>query len=403
MASLKKICKRAGLLLAILLGFVSCAEDSIFPPIPLTLNPLVLANPIALVASPAQQRLYVANSNNRVNYFDSSFVVLDISNPINPVPLAVISIPNYSGQMILDEARGFVYIPNRQSSDASDSEDQILRINIDESSPDFLTVELIPSAANPFGAFMQNNLLYVAAVQAATLYDVTSFAGYSSVNLQVTSNLDEEVNAELTRQLAVAPSGQNLFVTNEDGLMLILNIDEFTAPIQPGITDLGTEAVDYVVMGTSSTTGIARGAEYLYVVDADPSSLKIMTDQGLEPVVGPPLQIASSSLQVASIPVGNDPGEVVVDELNGRAYVSNTGDDNISVIDLGLQQEIARVSISTTEETLFESGNIEDGDQPFAMALYELGGVNYLYVAHFQTNLISILNADTLEILNRIP
>lgn len=382
---------------------VGCGEDNIFPPIPLTTDPLVLANPISMVASATSNRLYLVNSNNRVLWFDASFVIFDITDPVNPLPLAVISIANFGGQIILDEARGFVYIPDRQSSGTTDENDQILRINIDESSPDFLAVDLISSNSNPFGAFFDGNNLYVAATDEALRYNVNTFTGYTSVDLNVTTNEDRDIDAEETREIAMSPSGNTIFVTNRSDNMLILNSAEFIGPTASGETELGSEPVDYIVVGTTSTRGITRDSQFLYVVNGSPPALLIMTDEGLDPIAGPAMEILSSALQVASIPVGNDPGEVIVDEPNARAYVTNTGDDNVSVIDLNLGQEIARISVSTTDETEIEADDEFAGDQPFGMALVNLGGVNYLYVAHFQTNLVSVINADTLQLLNQFP
>jgi len=107
--------KKTFLLAAALIFLGACAESTIFKPIPLTLSPVLLANPIALVASNTAQRLYVVNSNNQVLWLDASFIIMDISNPANPTAIAAISIPNFSGNIALDEARGFVYLPNRQS------------------------------------------------------------------------------------------------------------------------------------------------------------------------------------------------------------------------------------------------------------------------------------------------
>lgn len=391
------------ILLATVLLCTHCAGNSIFQNIPLTLDPLVLANPIAMVASASSNRLYVVNSNNRVLWFDASFIVMDITNPVVPVPLAVISIPNFGGQIILDEARGYVYIPNRQSGSAADEEDQILRININEASPQFLRVDFFTSTANPFGAFFDGQFLFVAAVSDALQYNVDSFAGFSSVDLTVTTNAGTEIDAELTREVALSPNGTNLFVTNNTDNMLIVNLSQFPPPILPGQTDLGTEPVDYILTGAPSTEGIASDSNFLYVVDISSATLRILSDAGLAPVSGPPVEIPLSSLEVGAVPVGFSPMEVIVDEPNARAYVSNTGSDDVSVIDLTLRQEIARISVNTTGETIQDTGNGNDGDQPFALALVNLGGTNYLYVAHFQTNLISVINADTLTLLSTFP
>jgi YVTN family beta-propeller protein len=390
-------------ILSVSLVLPHCAGNSIFQNIPLTLNPILLANPIAMIASASSNRLYIVNSNNRVLWFDASFIIMDISNPTNPVGLAAISIPNFSGNIILDEARGFVYIPDRQSGSASDEEDQILRININEASPQFLQVDFFASTANPFGAWFDGQFLFVAALADALQYNVDTFTGFTSVDLMVTTNTGQELDAENTRQLAIAPSGANLFVTNENGNLLILNLSQFPPPVATGNADLGTEPVDYILTGTQSTRGITTDSTFLYIVDGDPSALRIVTDSGLAPVVGTPIEIPLSSLEVAAVPVGFNPNEVVVDEPNQRAYVSNTGSDDVSVIDLNLRQEIVRINVNTTGETMEDTGNGNDGDQPFAMALVNIGGTNYLYVTHFQTNLISIINADTLQLLGNFP
>jgi YVTN family beta-propeller protein len=395
------IYKKIVIWVSLVLGVAGCSEASIFPNIPLTLDPVVLANPLAMAASASSNRLYVVNSNNRVNYFDASFIIMDITNPIFPVGIAAISIANYSGQIILDESRGYVYLPNRQSSSDIDDADQVLRININEASPGFLTVEEFPSGNSPFGAFWDGTFFFTAAVAQALQYNVDDFSGFTQVDLDVLTNEGRELEAEDTRELAIAPSDQTVWVTNRIDNMLILNRNEWIPPAGPGGVDLGQEAVDYIVTGTNSTRGITRDSTYVYVVDGAPPLLRILTDAGLAPVVGAPVEIAISTLQVGSIPVGVDPSEVIVDENNMRAYVSNTGEDTVSVIDLNLQQEIARVSVSTTDTTSQEGQ--DDGDQPFAMVLVEIGGTHYLYVAHFQTNLITVINADTLAVLNTFP
>jgi YVTN family beta-propeller protein len=393
------VTKKVLLVLLTLLTFSSCAGNSIFNPIPLTLNPLVLANPISLVASASNQRLYLVNSNNQVLWADSSFIILDISNPTSPQPVAVISIPNFSGQILLDETRGFVYIPNRQSSDKSDTVDQVLSININESSPDFLSVGIFDSGPNPFGGFFEApDDLFVAATQEALHYNVNDFSGFTMVNLAVKTAQGNNINVENTRELALSPSGSFLFVTNQGGDMLILDTAQFPAPTAPGQTDLGTEAVDYAVTGPASTQGITHDSQFIYVVDSSPSLLRVMTEAGLVPVSGPPQEISAGSLQVAAIPIGSAPDEVIVDEANHRAYVSNTDSDDISVIDTNLFIEITRISVANNLPS-----NVAVGDGPFGMALVNLGGVNYLYVANFNSNNVTVIDVDTLAVVAAFP
>ncbi|HEX5033063.1 MAG TPA: hypothetical protein VFW62_01165 [bacterium] len=392
--------KKLGILALLLFGTVSCADDtSIFKNIPLTLDPILLANPIAMVGSSGSKRLYVANSNNEVLWFDSSFYVLDISNPTAPTAVAVISIPNFSGNMLLDEARGFVYLPNRQSPDESTTVDHVLRININEASPAFLNVEIFESGEDPFGGFFDGvDSLYVCADGEALRYDVNNLTNFTSVDLAVTSSDGRVIEATDTRELSLSPSGNNLFVTNRTDNMLILNINQFPAPTAPGRTNLGSEAVDYIVNGTISTRGAARDSRFLYIVDGVPPELRVMSDVGLAPVNGAPQEITTGSLQVASIPVGSDPGEVVVDEVNRRAYVANTDDDTVSVIDTDLFVEITRVAVDNNIPP-----NFDPGDGPFPLALANIDGKNYLYVGNFFSNNITVVDADALAVLSSFP
>ncbi|MFO1463472.1 MAG: hypothetical protein U1F66_06815 [bacterium] len=382
------------------LGFLAgCAGSNIFQPIPLTLNPILLANPIAMVAGSASNRLYVVNSNNQVLWADSSFIILDITNPVTPTAIAAISIPNFSGNIVIDEPRGFVYLPNRQSDSNADLVDQVLRININEASPGFLQVDSFDSGADPFGAYFDGaDSLFVAADQEALRYNVNNLLGFSKVDLNVKTAQGRTITADQTRELALGPSGNFLFVTNRTDSMLILNVNEMTAPTTAGEVDLGTEPVDYIVDGTNSTRGVTRDSQFLYMVDGAPSVLRIMTDAGLAPVSGAPQEITTGSLQVASIPLGNNPGEVVLDSPNDRAYVSNTDDDTVSVIDLNLLTEVTRVAVDNDLPP-----NTDPGDQPFPLAVAQVGGTNYLYIGNFNSNNITVVNADTLQVVSAFP
>jgi len=392
--------KKFGILAMTLFGFASCGEDtSIFKNIPLTLDPILLANPIAMVGSSGSKRLYVANSNNEVLWFDSSFYILDITNPVAPTAIAVISIPNFSGNLLLDEVNGFAYLPNRQSSSEADSVDQVVRININEASPGFLSVELFESGEDPFGGFFDGiNSLYVCVDSEVLRYNVNDLSGFSAVDLAVTTSSGRLIEAQDTRELSLSPSGNNLFVTNRTDSMLILNVNQFPPPGAPGRTDLGTEPVDYIVNGTISTRGATRDSQFLYIVDGVPPELRVMTDAGLAPVDGPAQEITTGSLQVASIPVGSDPGEVIVDEANSRAYVANTDDDTVSVIDTKLFTEIGRVAVDANLPA-----NFDPGDGPFPLALANIDGKNYLYVGNFFSNNITVVDADALTVLSSFP
>src|SRR3989338_241367 len=114
-----------------------------------------LAAPIAIAVDTTRLRAYVVNSNNNAEFTGTTFSVLDITDPAAPVllnnPANPIPAPNYSAQIYLDTTNGFAYMPNRASDDAVDTSDSLLRINVDETSASFGTLETFNNGENPFG------------------------------------------------------------------------------------------------------------------------------------------------------------------------------------------------------------------------------------------------------------
>jgi len=55
---------------------------------------------------------------------------------------------------------------------------------------------------------------------------------------------------------------------------------------------------------------------------------------------------------VATVPVGRDPNWIALAPDGSRAYVSNRGSDDVSVIDLGAHKEIARIKVGKYPQRL---------------------------------------------------
>ena len=387
------------LIFSTLLG---CADPSIFVSIPLTTNPPVLASPISFVINATTARGYLVNSNNSVIYSNGSVIIFDMTNPTDPTALAAVSIPSFSGQVILDSTRGYLYIPNRLSDDREDNDDQIVRVNIDEASSSYLTVETFGSGSNPFGAaFDSSDALFVAGTGAVFRYDVDDPTGYSKVTTSFTTNEGDAVSGSQTREVALRSGSDNLYVTNRSDQLMILSVSEFTAPSANTITDLGTGPVQYVISGTASTRGLAVDATNsdIYVVEGGNAPiLKVLNDASLSANSGAPIEINAGTLLIGSVPVGSDPSEIALDITNNRVYVANTGNDSISVIDTNLLVEVARISVATD----LPSG-IAAGDEPFGLALASLGGTTYIYVTNLVTHNVTIINTSTLAIVGNIP
>jgi len=383
-----------------LLLLSACAGPAIFPDIPLNTTNPVLAQPIFMAIDEARNRGYLINSNNLVNYNDASLMVLDLTNPTAPQVLDVAALQNFSGQAYLDTTNQFLYIANRLSANVDDAVDQIIQVNVNEASSGYLGMAQYQTDANPFGIASDGSNLYVACTGSADLIQLSNLNLRSQVSFNVQNNLGEVLNTSGTRELALSPSGQYLFVTNRTDQMLILNTSQIPVPDPSlSVTQGGAAAVAYDLANTLSTRGIVSDSNYIYVVDGLSPALKILTEQNL-PVntSGTPIEIPISSLVVAEIALTPNPNEVAVDAVNGRVYTTLSDNDQVSVVDTNSLSQVAQIS-------LFENlpSGVTAGDNPFGVAVGHFGGVPYVYVMNLNSNNVSIINGNTLSVVASFP
>ncbi|TDQ78446.1 YVTN family beta-propeller protein [Dongia mobilis] len=116
--------------------------------------------------------------------------------------------------------------------------------------------------------------------------------------------------------------------------------------------------------GTDEGHGATEAKGFLLVFDA--------TALGLEPI--------------AKIPVGTHPAHVVVEQSGARAFVTNAGDNSVSVIDLATKALIA---------------NIDTGRYPHGIRMSPDG--REIYVANVEDGTLSVIDAKGLTEIARIP
>ncbi len=383
-----------------LLFLSACAGPGIFPNIPLSTTSPVLAQPIFMTIDETRNRGYLINSNNAVNYGDASLMVLDLTNPTAPQVLNVISILNFSGQAYLDNTNQLLYITNRLSANIEDNIDQILQVNVNESSSSYLSITQYATDGNPFGITSDGTNLYIACTGSVDRILFSNLNQRTQVSFNVQNNLGVTLNTSGTRELALSPSGQYLFVTNRTDRMLILNTSQIPLPDPTlTVTSGGSAAVDYDLANTISTRGIASDSNYIYVVDGISPALKILSEQSL-PVnsTGTPIEIPISSLVVSEISLNTNPNEVAVDTLNEKVYVTLSDNNQVSVIDTNSLTQIAQIEL---DESL--PAGIAQGLNPFGISVGHFGGVPYIYVMNLNSNNVSIINGNTLGVVATFP
>ncbi|MFO1519885.1 MAG: hypothetical protein U1F57_09530 [bacterium] len=385
-----------------LLPFVQggCAGNSIFPNIPLSNTSPVLSNPIFLVVDEPNARGYLINSNNQVNFSDASLMVLNLTNPLAPTVIKAVNLQNFSGQGVLNPATKTLYITNRFSGDPTDVTDRILAVNVDESSANFLGIQEFEADSNPFGIAFDGTNLYTANIASLDRYLVGNLNQRTRIDFNVEAvGTSTPVNTQNTRELVLSPSGQFLYIGNRGDKLLILDTQQIPVPDPTqSLTLGGSESIDYVLSDTFSTRGMTSDANYVYVVEGNPASLKILSDKTLPLVSGQPQQILISSLAVAEIPLGNDPNEITLDSVNQRAYVPNSQDNTVSIIDTNLFVEVARIAMDKNLPA-----GIPVGTYPFSVGVYHSGGIPYLYVLNHDSSNITIMNGATQSIVGHFP
>lgn len=399
------------ILLSLALFLPACAGPSIFPNISLSTSNPVLAQPIFMAIDETRNRGYLINSNNLVNYADASLMVLDLSNPTAPVAINVVALANFSGQAYLDTTNQYLYIANRLSANVDDAVDQIIQVNVNESSPQYLNMVQYSTDGNPFGITSDGTNLYIACTCSADLIPLSNLNIRTNVSFNVQNNLGVTLNTSGTRELALSPSGQYLFVTNNTAQMLILNVNQIAIP-DPSlqVTQGGSAAVDYDLANTLSTRGIVSDSNYIYVVDGSTPALKILTEQNL-PIntTATPIEIPISQLAVAEIPLNTNPNEIALDTINGRVYTTIAGTmsngnmgtaslNEVSVVDTTTLTQIAQISLTNNLPAGVAAAN-----NPFGISVGHFGGVPYIYVLNLNSNNISIINGNTLSVVASFP
>ncbi len=368
------------LFLSLLIFACSCRTGTLFDEVGTH-----LAAPISVAVDPANLRAYVVNSNFHLAYSDTTLSILDISNPASPTLLSSsvnpISIPDFSGQIYFDPATRLATVTNRLSENSQDNTDALLRINLDESSASFGTVESFNGGENPFGIACcdASGRLYVAtAGKTLNVFDPSNLSTAIQLSLEATLSTGEKVSGANSTSVVIL--GNQAFVTNLSGRIYVINTTE--------VGDTSKNPIDTLILNGTNFRGIATDGTLLYVVEGDSAAevLRIINPASLTAVAPDTSAISEvdvGTIQTAAVPVGNNPNEVVV--FKGKAYVTNLDDDTVTVINLSDNSVSATISV---------------GDEPFGMSAFTIAGTDYLYVTNLASNSVSVIDLASNAVLS---
>ncbi|MDO8461353.1 MAG: hypothetical protein Q7S98_00680, partial [Deltaproteobacteria bacterium] len=350
--------------------------------------------PISIAVDPISERAYLVNSNERVEFLDSTLMILNITNPISPTLVNTAPLPNSSGQAYFSAAQKRVYLPNRHSDNNQDKSDRLLMVNVDEASPTFLSVSDFLSGDNPFGiACCDPRGRFLVASNGGQLlrYDpVGDLSASTSFQFDVTLGSGEHIEGKGVSEVAII--ADQAFVTSRAGQIFVVNLTELGDPLR--------QPLDYVITGEpEDLRGIATDGTLLFVVDAirENPSLLVVNPESLKPTdaaATSEVTLASINTKAINLGLDTDPNEVVYFAARKELYVSNFGTDTISVINADNLSLITTISLNT-------GGFISD--QPFGLAAFTLGGTDYLYVTNLASNNLLVINLATRAVVGSYP
>lgn len=359
--------------------------SSIFPAVPLVTDTasVVLPNPIGIATDPANSQIILVNSNLDIGYDSGTLMTLsvDATDPTSPVlqVTSVIQTPNFGGPLAFDGANA--YVAFRESSSGEEEPDQILRFTVGAGT--LAQTASGETGQDPFGVAVSGGVVCVASNQEATIYD-------ADLNLATTIDLTapdtagfEDAGSNGVEDIAIDNVSNRLFISNRDGKIFVVDLDNNT--------------ISHLMNGPLNTRGITFDGQYIYVVDGNPAALWIFDPSQLTDPASAPEEVDDSSLLVAVIDVGDGPGGIAVDAANARAYVTNTTDRSVSVIDTILFQEIARISLKE------EDTGLEEAKDPFGVAVGTFNGVPLVFVTNVESNDISVIHGNALSVVGRFP
>lgn len=375
-------------LFSFFISFISCAsENNVFPEVPLSISTedLDLPNPISILTDAANNQIIVLNSNVDVFYNQGSLAVIGVDATDTDAPVltatAIIAAPNYGTKIASNGTT--LYIPFREALFDNPNEDILATYTI--ASGSIIEGTQTEGGENPFGIAVRNNGdILVIADNELHSYNST-LDRTASIDLTTADDADiDSTNSERVEDIVFDETSGRAFISNRNGSIFVV--------------DLTSLELTHVIQGTLDTRGMATDGTYIYAVNGgDEPSLWIFDPNQIVATTSPPENIDDSTVVIDVVDLGNDPQGIVIDTTNNRAYVANSDDRTISVIDLNLFEQIDLISLKDQDTGFTEA------DDPFSLALGTFNLVPYVFVANFGSNTISIINTQTLNVVASFP
>lgn len=380
--------KCSATLAALLILLCSCAKSGdVFDDVGTN-----IASPSAMSIDAAANRLYLVNSNSKVLYDSTqgSFQIYDITNPLAPALINTLQTQSFSGEVYVDTVAKRAYMPNRYTANSAVTTGLLYNIDVDEASANFLAASTTTVGKDAYAI----NCCYPAS--RAWITTSLNELQYAALDGDLTANsvpllstLDTGFVMTDAQVNFIAIINNQAFLSREYGGTMVVNLDKAGDPT--------ATAVDYFISNIENPRGIATDGALLYIVGegtigdtwtrylmiVDPATLTARTGNTTTQLIDKD----TSGILLATITVGTSPQNVLLS--TAYAFVTNQGDDTVSVIDLATRAVVKTITVL---------------DEPYSLALLSPAGVDqYVYVGNLASNKLSIIDINTLTVAATYP
>ena len=209
------------------------------------------------------------------------------------------------------------------------------------------------------------------------------------------SVIDLGNNTKIGPDIPVGNSPTDIAVYEDTDTVYVLNSNSNSISVinEPVINQTTKQPLTIPVGEDPSAIDVTPGS-LLYVADALNNSISVIDTWTFEPVIN------ETTMQPITIPVGARPVAIVhysdgggSDDFTSTAYVANLGSDSVSVINATANEPVIN---QTTKQPL----TIPVGDEPIDIAVNEL--TNTAYVANLGSEGISVIDAETNELMTGV-
>ena len=353
--------------------------------------------PVDAAYDPATHTLYVANfSDGTVSMIDTATCNARVSSGCGQKPTRISFGAVQPSGVFLDASTGTLYVANLAAGPNESEPDALSIVNTATCNAQVSTGCTGPFTSVPVGTgSSEQNVAFALDQPRHTLYVANYTANtISLVNTAHCTASDNRGCAQPAKAVPAVGGGTDGFVLNPTTHTLyeVQNADNTTAVVAVATCNVHHDGACARPVGLlrggagSSFAALDPATGSLYVTNTDAGDVSVMNAA----TCNADTRAGCTSIPPAA-PVGNNPVDLAIDAATHTAYVANNSDNTVSVINIHRCNALHPAGCVTNPPT------IKTGSEPWAVAVDPASDT--VYVTNIGDNTVSVLNGATCNAL----